>query len=159
MHMTKIPCIDARGIEHLFNDDEFVERPSVYGICIQNDKILLTKDIWSHKWGIPGGGIDSGETPENALEREFLEETAITISIGNKAVLTDVTYFLGDGENKPWKTLRSVYLVTPTGGHLQNNGTPGELLEAKYIQIEEAKDFLRMSKNNKAIADLIENII
>jgi ADP-ribose pyrophosphatase YjhB (NUDIX family) len=59
------------------------ERPiaTVGAIIERSDgKILLVR---THKWrntlGVPGGKIERGETQENALKREILEETGLTI--------------------------------------------------------------------------------
>ena len=44
-------------------------------------KILMIRTHkWSHKWGIPGGKIERGESSEDALRREMMEETALKIS-------------------------------------------------------------------------------
>jgi len=42
-------------------------------------------------WWLPGGGVDFGESPTEALEREFLEETGLAVSVGRlRGVLSDV---------------------------------------------------------------------
>ncbi len=44
-------------------------------------KILMIRTHkWSDTWGIPGGKIERGETSEDALKREIMEETALEIS-------------------------------------------------------------------------------
>ncbi|MBF0485190.1 MAG: NUDIX domain-containing protein [Candidatus Omnitrophica bacterium] len=34
---------------------------------------------WPGKWEFPGGKVDRGENPDDALRREFLEETALSV--------------------------------------------------------------------------------
>ena len=44
------------------------------------DKVLLVKqDKWRGKYVIPGGHIELGETMEDALRREMMEETGLDI--------------------------------------------------------------------------------
>ena len=157
--MGKITCVDARGKEYTFEENMYIERPSVYGICIVDGKILLTKDIWSMQWGIPGGGIDKNETAFEALQREFLEETGLKISSDLEKLLSDITYFLGDREAKPWKTIRTVYKVKFTGGLLKKNGTVGEIAEVSYFPLNKAVELLSAKKNNLAIAKLLKTLI
>ncbi len=60
-------------------------RVRVCGICIQNDKILLIKHLYlgnGYLWSPPGGGMQYGEKIEDALRREFAEETGLQISVG-----------------------------------------------------------------------------
>ena len=52
--------------------------PTATLICPQNDNILLVKRATNPGkglWGLPGGFIERGETPEDGAERELLEET------------------------------------------------------------------------------------
>jgi 8-oxo-dGTP diphosphatase len=59
---------------------------SVRGICEYNCKILLLKlrSISAHdpgKWEIPGGKVKKNEFFDDALRREYLEETGLEIEI------------------------------------------------------------------------------
>lgn len=57
-----------------------ITRLGVYGICCQENKLLLvlkTGGPYKGSLDLPGGAIEFGESPEEALEREFLEETAL----------------------------------------------------------------------------------
>jgi 8-oxo-dGTP pyrophosphatase MutT (NUDIX family) len=36
--------------------------------------------VWPDCWNIPGGGVDAGESKEEAIRRETLEETGVDIS-------------------------------------------------------------------------------
>jgi ADP-ribose pyrophosphatase YjhB (NUDIX family) len=43
------------------------------------EMLLIRTHKWSHRWGIPGGKIKRGESCEEALIREIMEETALTL--------------------------------------------------------------------------------
>ena len=46
-----------------------------------NGRILIVRTHkWGHRWGIPGGKIERGESSTAALQREILEETALTLT-------------------------------------------------------------------------------
>lgn len=71
--------------------EEHEPRVRVAGIIIEDEKILLI----SHKkndsvyWLLPGGGVDYGESLEEALVREFSEELNIDIRVEGLALLCD----------------------------------------------------------------------
>lgn len=44
----------------------------------------LPDDVWAGLWEFPGGVLEQGETPRQALAREFTEETGFRIEVGDK---------------------------------------------------------------------------
>lgn len=60
--------------------------PASIGIILNDDQteVLLVKRKDVPVWVLPGGGIEAGETPENALIREVAEETGFQVEIVRK---------------------------------------------------------------------------
>jgi 8-oxo-dGTP diphosphatase len=63
-----------------------VQRIATYGIARDGESLLMVRianfgggDIG--KWMLPGGGLDHGENPEQALVREFGEETGYRVTV------------------------------------------------------------------------------
>lgn len=57
-----------------------VTRIGVYGVLMDGEKMLLVRQQrgpYAGKLDFPGGGIEFGESPEQALRREFAEEVAM----------------------------------------------------------------------------------
>ncbi|MBQ8921185.1 MAG: NUDIX domain-containing protein [Oscillospiraceae bacterium] len=54
-------------------------RPSVRGIIIRGGKICLIHSLKYDYYKFPGGGIEPGETQEQALIREMREETGLIL--------------------------------------------------------------------------------
>jgi 8-oxo-dGTP pyrophosphatase MutT (NUDIX family) len=54
----------------------------VTGLVIQNGKILLIHRFkhGDEYWVFPGGGVEEGETWEEALHREMMEETGLKLA-------------------------------------------------------------------------------
>jgi ADP-ribose pyrophosphatase YjhB (NUDIX family) len=56
-------------------------RIGVYALIFEQGRVLLAlrRDIgW---WNLPGGGMEAGETVEEALRREVLEETGLAVEV------------------------------------------------------------------------------
>jgi 8-oxo-dGTP diphosphatase len=62
-------------------------RIRVCGICIEDGQLLLVKHDHLGRtgtlWAPPGGGMEYGESAEEALLREFKEETNLSVEIIN----------------------------------------------------------------------------
>jgi mutator protein MutT len=70
--MTGGPSVQNKVIRH-----------GAYGVVLQDSKILLAQKKtgpYFGLWGLPGGGIEFGETPEQTLKRELMEEASIAVS-------------------------------------------------------------------------------
>lgn len=55
---------------------------SVTGVVIKDNKVLLARHTYGAGKGmliIPGGYVNFGETPQEALVREFMEETKVIV--------------------------------------------------------------------------------
>ena len=55
----------------------------VYALTEKEGSMLFIKKArgpYTGKWDLPGGGFELGESPLEALHREFTEETGLTIS-------------------------------------------------------------------------------
>ena len=71
-------CRDLEGKEYVVPTSELTFRPSVYGILIKDDKVLLSPQFDGYDF--PGGGMDIDESIDEALEREFWEETGLKVT-------------------------------------------------------------------------------
>lgn len=77
--------------------DRKISRTGVYGIAKENGKVLLViqkSGPYAGLFDLPGGGIEFGEDPSQALHREFIEETGMNFRsmnhIDNLSVVTRV---------------------------------------------------------------------
>lgn len=100
----------------------------IYGVLREGGKVLLTR---SHFRGapfvnFPGGGVEPGEAPMAALEREFLEETGLTIRPLR-------TLYSSEGAHlstaAPIQIVSAYWLVERAGGHLRRGGNGDDVLE------------------------------
>lgn len=58
----------------------------VYGICKSNSQLLVIHKKggpYNKRFDLPGGSINQNETLEQALHREFIEETGLEINLKN----------------------------------------------------------------------------
>ncbi|MEK8170348.1 NUDIX domain-containing protein [Streptomyces sp. M19] len=58
-------------------------RVAAYAVCVRENKVLLARYVGQdgRHWTMPGGGIEHGEDPYDAVLREVTEETGYTVEI------------------------------------------------------------------------------
>ncbi len=124
------------------------------GIVFRKGKILIQKrlsdDVWANLWEFPGGRIKQGETPEQAVIREFFEETNLHINVTKKITTVQHSYMhyrvtlhgffceISDGKNKK-----------PALHAAQEN---------RWVAIDELKKFAFPAGHRKLIDYLLEDI-
>ena len=66
---------------------------TVGAICLierPDDSILLVRQVYRHHWGVPGGLLEKGEEPSDAVRRELMEEVGLAVDlVGEPAVVVD----------------------------------------------------------------------
>ena len=63
----------------LFATDEYISDLRMVAVLIKDDKILVQRERNGSEYALPGGHIKIGETLENGLIREIMEEMGVQI--------------------------------------------------------------------------------
>jgi ADP-ribose pyrophosphatase YjhB (NUDIX family) len=74
------PFIDSTGTP-LVGEPNAI-RPGTCAVIFDDDgKVLLERRSDNGFWGLPGGAVDIGESVEQAIKREVMEETSLTVEV------------------------------------------------------------------------------
>ncbi|SIT85594.1 NUDIX hydrolase [Microbacterium sp. RU33B] len=124
-------------------------RVAAYAVITDDDgRILLAH--WNEgrraAWTMPGGGLEPGEDPERAAQREVREETGYKVTIG--ALLGIHSRVIPPGRRiaeatDPLHALRIVYRAYVTGGRLRNE-LGGSTDRAEWFTLAEVKTLQRV---------------
>lgn len=98
-----------------------LQRVAVYGLIRRADQVLLVRNSargpYPGGWSLPGGGIDHGESPRAALEREVYEETGLGCAIGTVLEVAD-SHFEGtapSGRHEDFHTVQIIFEAAAEG--------------------------------------------
>jgi 8-oxo-dGTP pyrophosphatase MutT (NUDIX family) len=137
--------------------NELLHLPSVAALCRDNSgRILLVKQSDSGNWSTPGGAIEPGESPEQAVIREVHEETGLDISVdGLRTAVGGPEYrtIYANGDELSFVAL--VYDATVTGGE----PTPDdeETSDVAWFAIEELDELPRENFLTLLLRDNVVN--
>ena len=91
-------------------DRAVIPRRSCYGIAIRDGTVLMVRPTWTNEFELPGGGMEAGETTEQTLTREFLEETSCTVKMLS-FLAEERQQFYADDTDTYYDSLRQFFLV------------------------------------------------
>ncbi len=106
----------------------------VHAYCFYNNKLIVVYDPTPDRWGPPGGGVEKGESIEEAVVREVLEESNMRVIKQQIIGFQTIT--------EPTKTViqtRSVCIVEPIGPFVAD--PDGDITEIREIDPQEYTDY------------------
>ena len=91
-----------------------LQRLAVYALVRRSGDVLLTRisALGAHPgaWTLPGGGLDHGESPRDAVTREVREECGIACEVGDLLDVHDI-HFEGTAPSGRFEDFHGVHLV------------------------------------------------
>lgn len=136
-----VECHDKDGNIKKVKASELLFRPSVYGVCIEDREVLLSK-----QWGgydFPGGGIEKHESIIEALKREVWEETGFHVE--PFGLISCVTSFFLMPQNRGATNCQVIYYaVKKISGELSTANLDEH--EKKYAEMAEWVDVGEIEK-------------
>lgn len=132
-------------------------RVSAYGLCVGPRGALLVRmgaGRFEGEWTVPGGGLDWGEHPEDAVRREVFEETGLAAEVG--PLLGVFSQPFHRSEDRPFPPVHVVglyYAVTRVEGLLRDE--PGTDHRAAWVPMHEVRG-LHFSAILEGAAEFLE---
>ena len=108
---------------------------SVTGVVIREGKVLLARHTYGAGKGrliVPGGYVEQGETPQDAVRREIWEETGLVVELDpGFRVVTTYSPYPG--------CIKDVVYFTARAGDTETTPQPSEIQSLHWATLEEAR--------------------
>ena len=95
-----------------------MQRVAAYALVVRDGAVLLTRfsarGFHTGQWGLPGGGIEHGEHPRDAVVRELAEEAGLDCVVGDVVTVDDVRVrgTAPSGRDEEFHSIGVVYAAT-----------------------------------------------
>lgn len=136
------------------------QRIGAYGVLTrtrdERTELLLTRiapsDYGAGMWTLPGGGIDHGEHPDDAVVREVYEETSLPVRVRSVATVTNL-HILGHnraGVLEDFQGVGIIYLV---------DAEPGtDLDDLRVVEVDSSTDLVEWVPVQQVTARELTNV-
>lgn len=118
-------------------------RPAVKAVIEDDGEYLLIEQQTDSGtvWTLPGGGIESGETPEEALKRELDEEISIDVDVGQS--VGEYSFTSSRDGSESVQIVATVYNCENPVGEVDIATVPGneEIYDYRWVGLDELADY------------------
>lgn len=132
-------CKDVFGNEYECPVDKLDVRIGVYAVIIRDEKILLARQ-WDG-YSIIGGGVEKGESLEEAFIREIKEETGLSAKPG-KLIHHATTFFKRDEKSQARQSYQFYFTHSTLDGNIHNSN----ITDSEKTYTNDTPEWVELSK-------------
>jgi ADP-ribose pyrophosphatase YjhB (NUDIX family) len=123
-------------------------RLAAYAVCVEDGRVLLARHLLpdgGSRWTLPGGGVEHGEDPFDAVIREVAEETGCSavvdrlLGVDSRLIPATATR-----EGVVHQNVGVFYRVRITGGRLRPE-PDGDIVESVWTPVSDVTGLHRLS--------------
>ena len=132
-------------------DGKFDFRETCFGICEINNQILLVEK--DNQYSLVGGGRENGESMEECLRREFLEETGYLLKSIEPFMVVDCFWLAAN--KYPFESLANIYIVEIDEG-TKVDAVEKDKHQLEFVDRDRVLDLLPLPYHKRAIKHYLE---
>jgi A/G-specific adenine glycosylase len=126
------------------------------GVLLSAGRVFIQKrradDVWPGLWEFPGGVLESGETPEEAMIREFREETELLVRPAGKIAVVRSSY------TRYRITLHGFFCQAEPGQDPQRGHCLHEAVEARLVGPQELGSYAFPSGHARLLTRMLADL-
>lgn len=113
----------------------------VAAVAVRDDCVLIHQFEGSHYWSLPGGNVEMGETSQEALKRELLEEAGLIIQIKRLLWVHENLFERADGRQVHELALYYLVALNGSGDDIQQGWEDDLRLYFRWVPLEELSGY------------------